>query len=205
MEQEDDLRKSGEKIYFAEREVRTVMKVYAFLADGMEEVELLSVTDCLTRAGVKVELVSVMGRREVKSAHGVTILADSLIENTDAADADVLFLPGGMPGTTNLGSCERLTEMLKAQAAAEKRIAAICAAPSVLGELGLLAGKRATCYPGFEGKLYGAEATGEKVVTDGNITTAKGMGVAIDLGLELIRLLVSEEEAVKVGKSIQYM
>ncbi|MCD8120281.1 MAG: DJ-1/PfpI family protein [Lachnospiraceae bacterium] len=181
------------------------MKVYAFLADGMEEVELLAVTDCLTRAGVSVEMVSVMKRTEVVSAHGVTILADSLIENVDAADADVLFLPGGMPGTTNLGNCELLTDMLKAQAAAGRRIAAICAAPSVLGELGLLNGKRATCYPGFEGKLYGATATGEKVVTDGNITTAKGMGAAIDLGLELIRLLVSEEEAVKVGKSIQYL
>lgn len=180
------------------------MKVYAFLADGLEEVELLSVTDCLSRAGIRVELVSVMDDKKVVSAHGVAIFADSVIGQVDARDADLLFLPGGMPGTTNLGNCALLKEMLMAQAAAGRRIAAICAAPSVLGEMGLLDGKRATCYPGFEEKLYGADATGEKVVTDGNITTAKGMGVAIELGLELVRLLAGAKEAERIRQSIQF-
>jgi len=180
------------------------MKIYAFLADGMEEVELLAVTDCLQRAKVETVLVSVMGRKEVVSSHNVTIVADEQIEDVDVADADLLFLPGGMPGTTNLSNCALLIEMLKKHAAAGKRIAAICAAPSVLGQNGLLTGKKATCYPGFENALIGAEYTGEKVVTDGLITTAKGMGAAIDLGLELVKILVSGEEAQRVCDAIYY-
>lgn len=180
------------------------MKIYAFLADGMEEVELLTVTDCLFRAKIETVLVSVMGRKEVVSSHKVTIVADCLIEDIDISDADLLFLPGGMPGTLNLGECDLLIEMLKKQVAAGKRISAICAAPSVLGLNGLLKGKRATCFPGFEDKLIGAEYTGEKTVTDGLVTTGKGMGAAIDMGLELVRILCGEEESLRIRKAIQY-
>ena len=143
-------------------------KVYAFVADGMEEVECLAVCDCLRRAKVDVKLVSIMGRKMVTGSHGFKIEADSLFEEiTD--DADVLFLPGGLAGTNNLKAHEGLAEMLKAHAAAGKRLAAICAAPSILGELGLV------------------------------------KGWAIDLGLELIKLLVSEEEAERIKAAIQYI
>lgn len=180
------------------------MKVYAFLADGMEEVELLTVTDCLYRAKAEIVLVSVMGRKEVTSSHKVTILADCLIEDTDVSDADLLFLPGGMPGSTNLGECEILVEMLKKQIASRKRVAAICAAPIVLGMNGMLKGRNATCYPGYEDKLIGVRRIGKNIVTDGNITTGRGMGVALDMGLELVKLLFGREEADRIRKAIQY-
>ena len=180
------------------------MKIYAFLADGMEEVELLAVTDCLQRAKVETVLVSVMGRKEVVSSHNVTIVADEQIEDVDVADADLLFLPGGMPGTTNLSNCALLIEMLKKHAAAGKRIAAICAAPSVLGMNGLLEGRHATCYPGFEEKLLGAKALPDAVVMDGNIITSRGMGTAISFGAALVSVLAGEETAEELLKSIQY-
>ena len=163
--------------------------VYAFLADGLEEVECLATADVLIRAGVKVKLVSITGKKEVKGAHGFGIL---------------LFLPGGMPGTKNLMACKPLCDALVQADAAGKRLAAICAAPSILGQLGLLKDKKATCYPGFEDALTGAKLTGAGVVTDGNITTARGLGYALDLGIELASLLVDRPVALQVKDSIQY-
>lgn len=182
---------------------KNMAKVYAFAADGMEEVECLAVCDVLMRAGVDVKLVSIMERQEIKGTHGFRILADCLFgEITD--DADVLFLPGGLPGADYLRDHAGLTEMIKAHAAAGKRLAAICAAPAVLGDLGLVKGLKATCFPGFEGRMEGAECTGAAVVTDGLISTARGMGCSIDLGLELVRLLVDETTADELRKKIQY-
>lgn len=178
-------------------------KVYAFVSDGMEEVECLAVCDVLVRAGVEVKLVSIMGRREVTGSHGFTITADALFEEI-ADDADVLFLPGGLPGTNHLREHEGLAEMLKAHAAAGKRLAAICAAPSVLGGLGLVKDHEATCFPGFEDKMEGAVCTGAGVVTDRLITTGRGMGYSIDLGLELVKLLADEQTSVELKKKIQY-
>ena len=178
-------------------------RVYAFVADGMEEMECLAVCDCLRRAKVDVKLVSIMGRKMVTGSHGFKIEADCLFEEI-GDDADVLFLPGGLVGTNNLKAHRGLAEMLKAHAAAGKRLAAICAAPSVLGELGLVEGHRATCYPGFENQMKGADCRGDGVVTDRLISTGRGMGWAIDLGLELIRVLVSEDEAERIRKAIQY-
>ena len=163
----------------------------------------LAVCDCLRRAKVDVKLVSIMGRKMVTGSHGFKIEADCLFEEI-GDDADVLFLPGGLVGTNNLKAHRGLAEMLKAHAAAGKRLAAICAAPSVLGELGLVEGHRATCYPGFENQMKGADCRGDGVVTDRLISTGRGMGWAIDLGLELIRILVSENEAEKIRKAIQY-
>ena len=178
-------------------------KVYAFVADGMEEVECLAVCDVLLRADVDVKLVSIMGRKEITGSHGFKITADTVFEDiTD--DADVLFLPGGMPGTANLAAHEGLCEMLKAHAAEGKRLAAICAAPSVLGGLGLAAGHKVTCFPGWESKMEGAEITGAAVETDRMISTGRGMGCSIDLGLELVKLLVNEETAADLKKKIQY-
>lgn len=178
-------------------------KVYAFVADGMEEVECLAVCDVLIRAGVDVKLVSVMGRKDITGSHGFRITADTVIEDiTD--DADVLFLPGGLPGTTNLASHAGLAEMLKTHAAQGKRLAAICAAPSVLGGLGLAAGHKVTCFPGWEEKMEGAQCTGACVETDRLISTGRGMGCSIDLGLELVKLLVSEQASSELKAKIQY-
>ena len=155
-------------------------KVYAFVANGSEEVELLAVVDVLLRGGQDVKLVSITGSKDVVSFE---------FSEADFSDADVLFLPGGMPGTRNLAAHEGLCgELLKADKAG-KRLAAICAGPSVLGGLGILEGRKATCYPGFEGELKGAEYTRQGVVTDGNVTTARGLGYALDLGIELLALL----------------
>ena len=178
-------------------------KVYAFMADGMEEVECLAVCDVLVRAGVEVKLVSVTGKKEVTGSHGFRITADELFEDiTD--DADLLFLPGGLPGTNHLREHEELAEMLKAHADAGKRLAAICAAPSVLGGLGLAKGHQVTCFPGFEDKMEGAECTGACVVTDRLITTGRGMGCSIDLGLELAGILTDAGTAEALKKKIQY-
>lgn len=184
-------------------ERKNMAKVFAFVADGVEEVECLGVCDVLIRAGVEVKLVSVMGRKEITGSHGFKITADLLFEDiTD--DADVLFLPGGLPGTNHLREHGELGKMLLAHAAGGKRLAAICAAPSVLGGLGLTEGHRATCFPGYEPQMKGADCKGERVVTDRLITTGRGMGCALDLGLELVRLLVSEETAKELRKKIQY-
>lgn len=178
-------------------------KVYAFVADGMEEVECLAVCDILIRAGIDVKLVSIMGRKEITGSHGFKITADTVFEEiTD--DADVLFLPGGMPGTLNLTNHKGLAEMLKAHATSGKRLAAICAAPSVLGVLGLAKGHRVTCYPGWEEKMDDAILTNEYVVTDRMITTGSGMGSSIQMGLELVRVLKGEPDAKILKQSIQY-
>lgn len=179
-------------------------KIDALIANGSEEVECLAVVDVLRRAGAEVRLISAEAGREVTTSHGVQLLCDDTVSACAFSDADVLFLPGGMPGTERLWACGKLKEALKQQATAGKRIAAICAAPSVLGRLGLLEGKKATCYPGFEQMLLGAEYVRDGVVTDGNITTARGLGYALDLGLELVRLLYGEEESLSLKAKIQY-
>ncbi len=179
-------------------------RVDAFLADGLEEVECLAVVDVLRRAGVEVTLVSVSGRREVTGSHNITIRTDALFEEINPDRADLLFLPGGMPGTLNLGAHEGLARALEKANKQGRRIAAICAAPSVLGQLGMLKGRIATCYPGFEDKLTGVSYTRQGVITDKNITTARGLGYALALGLELIRVLQGPQQAGKVKEEIQY-
>ncbi|MDO4269063.1 MAG: DJ-1/PfpI family protein [Eubacteriales bacterium] len=180
-------------------------KVYAMIADGTEEVECLAVVDVLRRAGIETVLVSAMDRLDVVSSHNIRIQADAAVSEVDFSDADVIFLPGGMPGSEHLSGCAPLIRALEAQNAVGKRIAAICAAPAVvLGRHGFLRGKEAICFPGFEEELVGAVLSKSKVVTDGNITTAKGVGVALDLGLELVRLLKDWETAEDLKRKIQY-
>lgn len=179
-------------------------KVYAFMADGMEEVECLSVVDMLRRAGITTVTVSVMGRKTVTSSHQITLQADTVFEEESFADADILFLPGGVPGTPNLAAHAGLVSLLKKHAAEGKHIAAICAAPSVLGDLGLLAGRQATCHPGWEEHLHGAAYTRQGVITDGPVTTARGVGFAIDLGLELVRVLQGEDKYLELKGKIQH-
>ncbi len=182
-------------------------KVYVFLANGMEEVECLTVVDLLRRGEVEVVMVSITGTKEVVGSHNITIVADECIEHLSTEerlikDADLLFLPGGMPGTRNLKSNEMLASMLKEQVNAKKLVGAMCAAPSVLGNLHLLEGKRATCYPGFENELLGATCVTDHVVIDGNVITARGLGYAVELGLTLLSILEGEEVANRVKNSI---
>ena len=169
------------------------MKVYAFMADGLEEVECLTVVDLLRRVGVETVLTSINGKEIVTGAHGIRIIADAKIEDIQESKEDLLFLPGGMPGTKHLADCKLLVEKLLQHDAEGGRIAAICAAPTVLGSLGLLKGKHAVCYPGMEDGLTGAVKGTDRAITDGNITTSRGVGTAIELGLELIRILVDPE------------
>lgn len=179
--------------------------IYAMIADGSEEVECLAVLDILRRAGMTVHLISINGTKEVVSSHDVGIRTDAILEEMDFSKADVIFLPGGMPGAEHLSACKPLAEALKQANSDGRRIAAICAAPAVvLGRHGLLAGRTATCFPGFEGDLHGAHHTAQGVITDGNITTARGLGYAIDLGLELVRLLEGESASEALRDKIQY-
>ena len=168
-------------------------KAYVFLADGFEEIEGLTVVDVLRRAGAEVEMVSVMDRKEITGAHGIKVEADRMIE--EAGEADLYVLPGGMPGTLHLKEHAGLCRLLNQAEKKEKHIAAICAAPSVLGELGMLKGKRACCYPSFEEKLNCLEVSYEPVVTDGRITTSRGMGTAVRFSLELVSVLYGKEKA----------
>lgn len=183
---------------------RKMAKVYTFLATGFEEVEALTSVDLLRRAGVEICMVSIMDQLAVTGAQGITVQAEKLYKDMDPCDADLLLLPGGQPGTTNLGDYEPLTELLKAWNKEGKKLAAICAAPTVFGGLGLLEGKRATCYPGCEPQLTKAQAVTDRVVTDGNITTSRGLGTAISFSLELIKILVSPEKAEEIRAAIVY-
>lgn len=179
-------------------------RVYVFLADGFEEIEGLTVVDLLRRAQIETEMVSIMGRKTVRGSHGIEIGADGLFEDYDYEDAELLVLPGGMPGTTNLGAHEKLCVLLKEHYSQGRKLAAICAAPSVFGKLGFLQERKATCYPGFEDALKGAQVSADKVVTDEFIVTAKGMGAAIEFGLKLIELIKDAETAQKISEGIIY-
>lgn len=177
--------------------------VYTFLADGFEEVEALAVVDVLRRAKIDAKLVSITDHYEVRSSHNVIIKADLIFKEAEFDKADVLFLPGGVPGTPNLEAKKELMEQILEFNKKNKRLAAICAAPSIYGKLGLLNGKKASCYPGYEQFLQGATYLREKAITDGNITTGRGMGSAIELGLELVRLLKGDGEAQSQAEKIQ--
>ncbi len=183
----------------------TVKKqVYVFLADGFEEVEGLTVVDLLRRAGIQVTTVSITDQKEVTTSHGISLKTDTLFEENNYEEADCLVLPGGMPGTVNLGACLPLTELLKKHYKKERKIAAICAAPTVLSKLGFLKERKATSYPGCMKDLDCRELSEEKVVVDGNITTSRGVGTAIDFGLSLIGQLLSPEKARDIADSIVF-
>ena len=188
------------------REDLKMAKVYVFLADGFEDIEGLTVVDLMRRAGVEVSTVSIKGKREIETSHGIRMQTDRIFEGTDFSDADMLVLPGGMPGTRYLGEHQPLTELLRSFYEKEGKIAAICAAPSIFAELGFLKGRTATCYPSFMGKLEecGARTSLEGVVVDENVTTSRGMGTAIDFGLNLIAQLLGQEKADDIARSIVY-
>lgn len=178
------------------------MKVFIFLADGFEEIEAIAPIDIFRRAAIEVINVSISLQKEVVGTHGIPVLADSLFSETDFTAADLIFLPGGMPGTKNLDAHEGLKNLIREQFESGKPIAAICAAPSILGKMGLLKGKEAICYPGFENQLIGATISESKVVSSGLIRTAKGAGVAIQFALQLVGELKGEAEATRIANAI---
>ncbi len=179
-------------------------KTGVFLAEGFEEIEGLTVVDILRRAGIDVVTISVMGQKEVCGSHKITVLADALFEEVNFEEYEGIVLPGGMPGTTNLGGHSGVNQIIKSFAEQGKLVAAICAAPSVLGQAGILEGKKAACYPGFEDKLTGAEVTFEEVAEDGNVITSRGMGTAIPFGLRLTAYFTTEQKAKELAEAIIY-
>ncbi len=180
-------------------------RVYEFLATGFEEIEAMIPMDVMRRAGVDFTLVSVTGDPVVVGTHGVGVRADALFGDVDLSDADLLMLPGGLPGATNLDAHEGLRRALLGQAARGGMIGAICAAPMVLGGLGLLKGRRATCYPGFEGYMAGAEYTRELCTVDGNITTGEGPAAALPYAFTLLAALKGEDAASSVADGMMYL
>lgn len=177
-------------------------QVYVFLAEGFEEIEGLTVVDLLRRADIKTEMVSIGDSLQVTGSHGITVTADRMFNLKDLRDGELYVLPGGMPGTKYLGDHEELCILLKQMNAAGKKLAAICAAPSVLGKLEILKGRKAACYPGFEEKLTGASVTRDPVVVDGHVTTSRGMGTAIPFALSLVAQMRDEKTANALGKGI---
>jgi 4-methyl-5(b-hydroxyethyl)-thiazole monophosphate biosynthesis len=184
---------------------KIMAKVYVFLADGFEDVEALIPVDVLRRGGVEVLTVSTNPDVMVESAHGVSICADIMFDEANYSDADLLMLPGGMPGASNLFAHEGVCEAVKAQFAAGKKVSAICAAPAVvLAQLGILDGKKATCYPGFEKMLTKAEYTGDLVTVDGNITTAEGPAAAFPYAYELLAQLVDKQTSDQIAEGMRF-
>lgn len=179
-------------------------KIGIFMADGCEEIEGLTVVDIVRRAGIHITTISISGKKEVAGAHGITFLADAKKDEVDFSTLDGIVLPGGMPGTTNLGADETVDKVIREFAAGGKLVAAICAAPSVLGQAGLLNGKHATSYPGFEPKLTGAVTSEDPVVQDGNVITSRGMGTAIAFALEIVSYFTDKKTADKLAESIIY-
>lgn len=182
------------------------MKVCTFLADGFETVEALAVIDILRRAKIEVVTLSITGKKQVVSAQNIPVEADGLFEEYTMEGDEMLFLPGG-PGHKAYFECKELLDLLVLYNNKGNRLAAICAAPSVFGKLGLLKGKKAIAFPGFENDLLEAEVLSApvRVVTDGNITTSRGMGTSIDLGLELVKLIAGEELSESLRASTQYI
>lgn len=181
-------------------------KVYIFLADGFEDIEGLTVVDLLRRAGIDIKTVSIKETTQIQTSHGITMLTDTTFSETDFTDADMLVLPGGMPGTKYLAACKPLANLLTDFNNKGKKIAAICAAPSVFSGLGFLKGKKATSYPSFMEVIAkdGAQTSEDSVVVDGNITTSRGLGTAVDFALSLIAQLENDEKAKEIAESVVY-
>lgn len=178
------------------------MRAFVFLAEGFEEIEAITIVDVLRRGGVTANTVSITGNKAVTGAYGVPVVADYLFEDAALQSADMLVLPGGIPGSTNLNAHEGLRKLLTDFCRQGKYIAAICAAPLVFGSLDLLNGKKAVCYPGKEPLLTGATVVDEPVVIDGNIITGKGPGMALKFSLNLVSLLQGQAKADEVAKGL---
>jgi len=176
--------------------------VYVLLANGFEEIEAITVIDVLRRADIDVVTVGI-GNQVVTGSHDITV--DATIDDSEIfpKNIEMVVLPGGMPGTMNLGKSKVVRNLLETAASDDKYIAAICAAPSLLGEMGLLEGKKAVCFPGFEKRLKGAIYTDQAVVQDGRVITSKGPGTALPFALKLVEILRGKGISEKIGSSMQ--
>lgn len=179
-------------------------KAAVFFGTGYEEIEALTVVDILRRAGIETDMVSVTGERKVTSSHKVTVEMDAVIDEVDFDSLDVIVLPGGMPGTKNLEACGPLMEQVDRFTSEGRLVAAICAAPSILGHRGHLKGKKACSFPSFEDHLEGAEVLQQPAVTDGNIITGRGMGAAVDFGLAILEKIQGKDTADQMAQTIVY-
>ncbi len=176
--------------------------IYVFLAEGFEVTEALATVDVLRRAQLPVTTVGI-GSEEIQSSHGITVLPDALETDIDFEDMTAVVLPGGMPGTLNLEKSSTVQSAVKYAVENDKYIGAICAAPSILGHLGLLDGKNATCFPGCEVNVDKVNYTGASAVTDGKIITGKGAGAAIEFALEIVAQMVSQDKADEIRRTMQ--
>ena len=172
---------------------------YIFLTTGFEEIEAIATIDVLRRAGLNVVTVSVESSKQVKGSHGVVVTADTLLEANDYSDSSILILPGG---TVRLGEFDFLNKLLVSQNNAGKPIAAICAAPSLLGRLGILEGKEATCYPGFEGYLQGAKVVDKRVAVGGNVITGRGPGCTVEFALKIVEVLLGQAKRREIAEAL---
>lgn len=170
-------------------------KIAVHLANGFEEIEAISIIDVLRRADLEVIVISVTGKLEVTGAHQLKVIADKLFEDVNYDDVSMIVLPGGMPGAANLDAHEGLKTQIVKFNNEDKPLAAICAAPLVYGNLGILKGKQAVCYPGFEKYMKGAEIIDHPVAESGNVITGRGPGAAIQFSLKLVEKLVSDQKA----------
>jgi 4-methyl-5(b-hydroxyethyl)-thiazole monophosphate biosynthesis len=176
--------------------------IFLFLAQGFEETEAINVIDVLRRGNVHVTTVSVEETLSVTGSHDITVMADKLFNDIDFSKGDMLILPGGMPGTNNLNSHDDLKILIKDYYSQHKYIAAICAAPLILGQLGLLRNKEAVCFPGYEKELAGAILSDKRIVVSDNIIMAKGAGCAIEFALKLVEILQNKETSIKVANAM---
>ena len=175
--------------------------VYFFIAEGFEEIEALCPLDILRRAKIEVKTVGI-GGKYITGSHGITVTTDMTDKEYSDTSPELVFLPGGMPGTLNLLASDTVRNAVKSAYDNNAYVTAICAAPMILGEMGLLYGKEAICYPGFEDKLRGAVISDKRVVVDGKIITAAGMGAALDLGITLVKILCGEDCAKELRHAI---
>ncbi|MDR0798662.1 MAG: DJ-1/PfpI family protein [Dysgonamonadaceae bacterium] len=177
-------------------------KVFVFIAEGFEETEAIATIDVLRRGGLHVTTVSISEDYLVTGAHQITVLVDEKFSTTDFSDGELLVLPGGQPGADNLNSHIDLKRLIRQYYSAGKKIAAICAAPLVFGGLGLLNGKKATAYPGYEDRLEGATVLEQPVVEDGQIITGRGPGFALQFGVALVKALQGKKIADQVANGL---
>lgn len=175
--------------------------ILVLLADGFEEIEALTPVDMLRRAGLNVKTVAI-GSKIAVGSHKIPVICDMEAAEVKEDEISMVILPGGMPGSLNLDASSYTDKFIDAALKNGGRLAAICAAPLVLGRRGLLSNKEAICYPGFEHELKGAKISEKSVVTDGNITTAKGMGVALAFAEELVRLCCGEKRANELSAAV---
>lgn len=199
-----DINTNDERFLCQCYKLKVMAKVYEFIANGSEEIEALTVVDVLRRAGVECVTVSINETEEVLMSHGVRVSCDMKIADADFNDADMLLLPGGLPGATNLNECEAVRSAMQRQFEEGKKVGAICAAPLVLGSLGILKGKRATCYPGFENQMTGAEYTHELYTIDGNVITGEGPAATLPYSYAILEMLGKQAEAAQLREGMMF-